>query len=255
MTDIEPFDIPDAPGDDVVAIPEDEHVTQANAAKLKAVYDKCVQKGKDRAAKMDAVARAAGARTEAHIKTLADRRALFEKFYGSAMQDWPKSATGRVMRTTWTAATKDSFEYLATPIPDEGAILLWNAEREDGEKLSNSDILFHQYRLAASDEATDKDVTDYVLPLMNYMWTENAGAGEAIELYQYMIQLNPARDNTVAVGPRVSGSPDYYALLGATNGSAPTYLVLDHCMDLGIAGISQIEVGPLTDMTYRFTRS
>lgn len=247
-------DIPAAPDDDVIAIPEDEQVTRAKVARLRAVYDKCVKKGKDRAAKMDAVARGAGARTDAQIAALADRRALFEKFYASAMRNFPKSATGRAMRTTWTAATDGDSEYLATPIPDQGAILLWNAEREAGEKLSNSDILFHQYRLAASDEATDKDVTDYVLPVLNYMWTENAGAGEATDLYQYMALLNPARDGTVAVGPRLWGSDDYYALLGATNGAAPTYLVLDHCVDLGITGISQIEVGALTDMTYRFTR-
>ncbi|MEV0251660.1 hypothetical protein AB0H76_34080 [Nocardia sp. NPDC050712] len=252
MTSSEQSDIPAAPADTVIAVPEAEH---AKAARLQAVYDKCVQKGRERATRMDAVARAGGARTDAQIKMLAERRALFEKFYGSAMQDFDKSATGRVMRTTWTAATEESSEYLATPIPDEGALLLWNAEREAGEKLSNSDILFHQYRLAASDEATDKDVTDYVLPLMNYMWTENAGAGEATDLYQYMALLNPARDGKVAVGPRLWGSCDYYALLGATNGAAPTYLVLDHCLDLGITGISQIEVGPLTDITYRFTRT
>ncbi|MFF0488642.1 hypothetical protein ACWDSJ_01935 [Nocardia sp. NPDC003482] len=254
MTSNDQFDIPPAPGEDVAAVPEPEHVKHARAAKLQVVYDNCVRKGRDRAARMDAVAKAAGARTDAQIKALADRRALFEKFYRSAMVDWPKSRTGRAMRTTWSAATEDSSEYLATPIPDEGAVLLWNAEREAGEKLSHSDVLFHQYRLAASDDATDKDVTDYVLPLLNYLWTENAGAGEATDLYQYMALLNPARDGTVAVGPRLWGSCDYYALLGATNGAAPTYLVLDHCVDLGITGISQIDVGALTDITYRFTR-
>ncbi|QIS16053.1 hypothetical protein [Nocardia arthritidis] len=90
------------------------------------------------------------------------------------------------------------------------------------------------------------------LPPLRFMQVQSAEANAEMDFYRYMETLNPTGLG-VALGLRHQGSDDYYALLGAANANAAVFMVIDGGHELGISGISGIEVRAGLDIRYYFT--
>jgi len=198
-------------------------------------YKKCLQKGKERAAKM-------GQPKQPPKEGQPDKQQIFEKDYVTVEIDHKDSPTNKALLSTWKHRKTEDEGYKNTPGPQEGRILSWQNKRDEGEPLQNSDIYFYQY------QQVRKGLKEKAPPLQ-LLRRQQARAEETEKVYNYMgFQANT---------PSISGvwnleEDGFYALLGTQNGSGPAFLVIDHGEELGITGIEKIELTPTWDTIYYF---
>ncbi|WP_306363525.1 hypothetical protein [Nocardia sp. CC227C] len=179
-----------------------------------------------------------------------DKLAVFDTAYRTQRVGHSDTHTrlGWALRTTWRSATDSMSYYENTPQPSMGRILSWQNQRCSArEPLRNSDIYYFQYYRAS---------TTHPLPPLRYVRRQQAYARMTQPVYDYLRYLHaPAGDGRLPAAVYRAGTASYYALLGTMNGTAPAFLVIDWARELGITGISAIELDDALNMYFRFSPS
>ncbi|WP_225731587.1 MULTISPECIES: hypothetical protein [unclassified Nocardia] len=251
-------EIPAPPEETAPTAAEEEQRKQtadATYARQLAVYERMVERGKQRAAAMRAAALAGTGELAEKTRKSRYRQSIFDAEYSHTSIPKKESTTGRAVKSLWRGKRRwddDSSGYSTTPLPDRGEFYLWECVREwhadrpddDNEELHVSDVCTHLYQMAHTGTGP--------LPRLRFMQVQSAEANAELDFYGYMGTKNPTGLG-VALGLRPEGSDDYYALLGAANANAAVFMVIDSGHELGISGISGIEVRTGLDIRYYFT--
>ncbi len=95
--------------------------------------------------------------------------------------------------------------------------------RLGGESFNNSEILFQQY----------KSLFPH-LPKLRKLVRKNVASAEGAQVFLKVLETGSTQF--------FPGSTEFNALLGTPNGTAATYLILDHGQDLDISTISSAEI-------------
>ncbi|WP_306356655.1 MULTISPECIES: hypothetical protein [unclassified Nocardia] len=214
-----------------------------------AAYEECRTAGMKREKLMRAAADALSTPdTTQQERIKDDKLAVFDTAYRTQRVGHSDTYTklGWALRTTWRAATDSTSYYENTPQPSAGRILSWQNQRCSArEPLRNSDIYYFQYYRAS---------TTHPLPPLRYVRRQQAYARTTQPVYDYLRYLHdPAGDGALPAAVYPAGTAKYYALLGTMNGTAPAFLVIDWARELGVAGISAIELDAALNMYFHFS--
>jgi hypothetical protein len=95
--------------------------------------------------------------------------------------------------------------------------------RLGGEAFNNSEVLFQQYKFMFPE-----------LPRLRKLVRQNVASAEGAQVFVHVLERGRQQF--------LPGTEEFNALLGTPNGTAATYLILDHGQELGISTITLAEI-------------